>query len=344
MSTYELWTALSALTDRWVESGPVGVVREELSKDLDSDEALTGLRMLAFQAPQDIRRMPLAVYKAFPHMGFELSARDLRFMSSSAALDNAVCALTWAVRSVLPGYPTMPAPQLARDSYHTMDNFSPPWSREIMRAGVQYENVAQRIDTLLGIRGRGTVPGLQAAFQALPSWTAFDSCHNALSPDVRTELLAARRTITERTNAQNDSEEIDPGDPYTPLNRARQTTETVVASLSGDAKDYANAFGSVTEEIDRVIAGVLPQLVAFGPPETLTTAHDLEITATQPPTVAFKLHDNEFAQKGRLYWTNDSVILDALYVEAAHMAHDNVHDLRFQFEATVLTGTSAAWR
>jgi hypothetical protein len=344
MSTYELWTAVSALTDRWVESEPVRVVREELSKDLDSGEALTGLRTLAFQAPQDIRRMPLAVYKAFPHMGFDLSPRDLRFMSNSAALDNAVCALTWAVRSVLPGYPTMPAPQLARGSYHTMDNFSPPWSREIMGAGVQYENVAQRIDTLLGIRGNGTVSRLQAAFQALPSWTVFDTRHKVLIPDVRTELLAARRTITEQTNAQNSSEEIDPGDPYTPLNRARQTTETVVASLSGDAQDYANAFGSVTEEIDRVVAGILPQLVAFGPPETLTTARDLEIFVTQPPTVAFKLHDNEFAQKGQLYWTNDSVIVDALYVEAAHMAHDNVHDLRFQFEATVLTGTSAAWR
>jgi hypothetical protein len=344
MSTHELWTAVSKLTDRWVESEPVEGLRQELSKDLDSSAALEGLRIMALQAPQDIRRMPLALYKAFPHMALNLTTRDQRFMSNSAALDNAICALTWAVRSQLPGYPTMPAPQLARDSYHTMDNFSPPWSREIMRAGVQYENVARRIDTLLGIKGDGTVAKLQAACRALQPWTTFDTSHEALTPALRTELLAARRTITEQMHTENSSEEIDPGDPYTPLNRARQTTETVIASLSAAAQDYAKAFDNVTEEIDRVIACIIPQLVAFGPPETLTTAHDLEMIATQPPTVAFKLHGHEFALKGQIYWTNDTVIPDALYVEAARMAHDNVHGARFEFEALVLTGTHAAWQ
>jgi hypothetical protein len=344
MSTYELWTAVSKLTDRWVESAPVEGVREELSKDLDSSEALEGLRILALKSPQYIRQMPLGVYKAFPHMGFSLTSRDRRFMSNSAALDQSIHALTWAVRTLLPGYPTMRAPQLARGSYHTMNNFSPPWSQEIMRAGVQYENFARRIDTLLVIQGDGIVSKLQAAFEVVPSWTAFDTSHKALTPALRAELLAARRAITQQMNAENSSEEIDSGDPYTPLNRARQTTETVIASLSAEAQDYTKAFDNVNEEIDRVIAGVVPQLVAFGPPQTLTTADDLEMIGTKPPTVAFNLHGDEFALKGQIYWTNDTVIPDALYVEAARMAHDNVHGLRYEFEAVVLTGTGAAWQ
>lgn len=344
MGTYELWTAVSTLTDRWVESEPVEVIRDELSKDLDSSEALAGLRRLALQEPQDVRRMPLAVYKAFPHMGFDLTSRDRRFMSNSAALDKAIHALTWAVRSLLPGYPTMPAPQLARDSYHTMNNFFPPWSREIMRAGVQYQNIAQDIDRLLGISGAATVSSLQGAFQTTQSWTAFNTRHEALTPALRAELLAARRTITEQMSIENSNEEMNPGDPYTPLNRARLTTETVIASLSAEAQDYAKAFDNVSGEIDRVVAAIIPQLVAFGPPEALSTAHDLEITATQPPVVAFKLNGNEFAQQGQIYWTNDTVIRDALYVEAARMAHDHVHGGRFGFEAVVLTGTHAAWR
>jgi hypothetical protein len=117
-----------------------------------------------------------------------------------------------------------------------------------------------------------------------------------------------------------------------------------VAELSSNASAYATAFDEVSDEINFVIAGVISNLIAFGPAETLTGVSGLEVKATQPPTVSFLLLGDQLAQTGRIYWTNDSLITDAVCVEAVRYAEDNVHGARFALDATVLVGTATAWR
>jgi hypothetical protein len=317
--------------------------REELWKDLDSAQAIRPLRHLALREPHEIRTMPFHVYKAFPHLGFDLTARDRRFMTNSAALEYALFMLTWFVRSRLPGFPSMPAPQLAPNAYHTMNNFFPPWMREALSSGLQYQDLSSKIDAYLAVDSGRPSRELITAFAQLPSWESFASVHSTLTPSVRAELLSARQTVNARSNPADGPGGIEFDDPRIGLSRAREITQGAIAELSPPARGYALAFDAVSDEIDRVLSGVLSQLVAFGPPETLSGVTGLELTPTTPPTVTFQLPGGQAAQSGQIYWTDNTLIVDALYIENFRFGGDNVHGNRMAFDATVLTGTREAW-
>jgi hypothetical protein len=344
VSTAELWSAVADLVENWVRSPHVEGIREELWKDLDSNEAIRPLRVMALRDPQDIRSMPLAVYKAFPHMGIELTPRDLQFMAHSLAVEKAIVYLMWAVRSKLPGFPMIAAPQLAKGSRLTMDNFTPPWTREVMQSGFQYQDLAPRINAAVEVDSRAPLARLLAAFNTLPSWHAFKAAQDSLTSALRSELLAARRTITERAITENDATEIDSDDPWMRIKRARASADEVIAGLTPDAQAYSGAFDRINDEIDLAIANVITSLIAFGPPDTLAGVGGLNMLATQPLTVTFQLEGPALAHTGRVYWTDDSLVTDALYVNGFHYAGDQIHGGSFAFDATVLVGSNTAWR
>ena len=288
--------------------------------------------------------MPLAVYKAFPHMGIDLTPRDMQFMAHSAALEKAIVCLMWAVRSKLPGFPMIAAPQLAERSRLTMDNFTPPWTREAMRSGLHYRDLSPSINAAIEVDSGAPLSRLFAAFNTLPSWQAFEAAQDGLTPALRSDLLAARRMITERAINENDTTEIDSGDPWMRIKRARASADEVIAGLAPNALAYATAFDRVNDEIDLVIANVVTSSIAFGPPDTLGGVGGLNILATQPLKVTFQLEGADPAHTGRIYWTDDSLVTDALYIDGFHYAGDNVHGDRVAFDATVLVGSNTAWR
>jgi len=344
VSTPELWTAVDDLVDCWVGSPHVGGIRAELWKDLDSSEALRPLQVMALREPQNIRSMPLAVFKAFPHMGIELTPRDRQFMAHSEAVEKAIVYLMWAARSKLPGFPMIAAPQLAEGSRLTMDNFTPPWTRAALRFGFQYRDFSPTINAAIQVNSAEPLARLLAAFNTLPSWRAFKAAHECLTPAVRSELVAARRLVAERATDENDATEIDSGDPWMRIKRARASADEIIAELAPDAMTYAMAFDRVNDEIDLVIANVITSSIAFGPPDTLAGVVGLNMLAGQPLRVTFRLEGVDLAQTGRIYWTNDSLVTDALYIEGFRYADDQIHGSRFAFDATVLVGSNTAWR
>jgi hypothetical protein len=343
MSTTELWSAVTDLVECWVESPHVTGIRDELWKDLDSSEALRPLQVMALREPQNIRSMPLAVYKAFPHMGIELTPRDKQFMAHSAAVENAIVYLVWAARSRLPGFPMIPAPQLAERSWLTMNNSTPPWTREALRSGLQYQDLSLSIQRAIQINSAPALSRLLAGFRVLPSWREFKAAHGRLTPAMRSELLGARRLVTERAIEEDDTSEIDPGDPWMGIKRARASADAVISQLTPDALAYARAFDLVNDEIDLAIANVVTSSIAFGPPDNLAGVRELNMLATRPLKVTFQLEGAALAHTGRIYWTDDSLVTDALFVDGSHFAGDQVHGSRFAFDATVLVGSNAAW-
>ena len=142
----------------------------------------------------------------------------------------------------------------------------------------------------------------------------------------------------------NDTTEIDSGDPWMRIKRARASADEVIAGLAPNALPYATAFDRVNDEIDLVIANVVTSSIAFGPPDTLGGVGGLNILATQPLKVTFQLEGADPAHTGRIYWTDDSLVTDALYIDGFHYAGDNVHGDRVAFDATVLVGSNTAWR
>jgi hypothetical protein len=90
------------------------------------------------------------------------------------------------------------APQLAERSRLTMDNFTPPWTREAMRSGLQYRDLSPSINAAIEVDSGAALSRLLVAFNTLPSWHAFKAAQDGLTPALRSDLLAARRLITER--------------------------------------------------------------------------------------------------------------------------------------------------
>jgi hypothetical protein len=342
MSTPELWSGVGELVACWAGSPHVRGLREELWKDLDSNEALRPLQIMALREPQNIRSMPLAVFKAFPHMNVSLTPRDRQFMTHCAAVEKAIVYLVWAVRSRLPGFPMIAAPQLAEHSRLTMDNFTPPWTRDAMRSGLQYKDLSPNINASVGVDSTDQLSQLIAGFNTLPAWRTFAAAHHSLTPSLRSELLGARRRITER--AIGESSEIDSDDPWTKIKRARTSADEIIAELPLDAMSYAVAFDHVNDEIDLAIAKVIASSLAFGPADTISGVVGLSMLPGQPLKVTFQLKGTEMAHTGRLYWTNDSLITDALLVEGVHFTDDQIHGSRLGYDATVLVGSNTAWR
>lgn len=340
MSTPELWAGVSELVGCWAGSPHVKGLREELWKDLDSNEALGPLQVMALREPQNIRSMPLAVYKAFPHMNVSLTPRDRQFMTHCAAVEKAIVYVMWAVRSRLPGFPLIAAPQLAEHSRLTMHNFTPPWTRDAMRSGLQYNDLSPSINGSIGVESTDPLSQLIAGFNTLPSWSTFKAAHDSLTPPLRSELLGARRRITERAVGESDEGEIDSDDPWTKIKRARASADEIIAELSSDAV----AFDHVNDEIDLAIAKVIASSLAFGPADTISGVVGLNMLPGQPLKVTFQLQGTDVAHSGRLYWTDDSLITDALLVEHIHFADDQVHGSRLRYDASVLVGSDIAWR
>jgi hypothetical protein len=105
--------------------------------------------------------------------------------------ENAIVYLVWAARSRLPGFPMIPAPQLAERSWLTMNNSTPPWTREALRSGLQYQELSLSIQRAIQIDSAAALSRLLAGFRELPSWREFKAAHDRLTSAMRSELLGA---------------------------------------------------------------------------------------------------------------------------------------------------------
>ncbi len=224
MSTKEVWAAAASLADCWSESRKVIAVRQELSLDLDSQDATPCLRRLALQDPQSISKMPFHVHKAFPHMGLGISQRDREFAANSNAVEMAFFHLTWWIRSRLPGFPYIPAPQLAKESFHTMNNFTVPWAPQVLRAGIEYQDRPVNCDLHMEVHAGNRFTTLADAFRELPSWKAFSKAHDVLGEKTRDELVKAKLQLSGQATEASEEGGLEYGDPREGLNRARSIT------------------------------------------------------------------------------------------------------------------------
>jgi len=344
VSTHELWAATRALADCWSSSPIVVGVRKELKlivRDLDNPAALPGLLRITRMGSHEFYSRPIHLYKAFPHMEVNLTARERDFSHNSANIERSVSYLTWWIRSRLPGFPTIPAPQLAKDSYHSKFDPEMPWTRDGLSAGLQYSRRPAQCDYFMGVESGSRPDELAQAFMSLPSWLEFAAISQQLDDATRSELLAAKRTLADRAAAAGTESGNDFGDPRVQWGRARAMTSAVVADLSPFAAKFAAAFESVNAEINRALQCVLVQLIAFGPPRRLSGVTDLDVRATDPPTISFQVTSG--ANTGCLYWTDDSLIKDAVLIESFGFGGSQVHGNRANGSAVVLLGSSTAW-
>lgn len=195
------------------------------------------------------------------------------------------------LRSRLPGYPMILAPHLARGTHRTAPEVGRDlaWRREALQGGLQFDPNPRGISQLLSI---GELPYNRAihavlnALQETKEWTEFSTYSMDLTEGSRRELAEARK----RLHTLLSREAIDEYEPERMARREdyrRRQVATVVNDLSDSAREYARAFERVDELIDWVSLRVLGQFVAYGPPQFLTDAKEVE---RERGTIRFQSH------------------------------------------------------
>ena len=196
-------------------------------------------------------------------------------------------------------------------------------------------------DTFLGVEYGPAASQLRDAFAELPSWIEFEELADQLDDATRSELVSAKLELEKKAQAAEADTGSDFADPRIHWRRAREVTAEAVAELSPFAAKFATTFDSLNSSINLALPSVLAQLIAFGPPRHLTGVTGLKVRPTDPPTISFELESG--ASTSCLYWTDDSLIPDAVRIESVSFGGSQIHGNRSSASAVVLQGTSTAW-
>lgn len=344
VSTHSIWTSTIRIGEIWAESQAVTDFRRELGlivEDLDNPAAIPGLLNITRMSTSEFYSYPTKLYNAFPHLKVDLTARDQQFMRNSRNIDGAISYLTWWIRSRLPGFPVLPVPQLARNSFHAKHDPDMPWTSDGLAAGIQFRSAPESCDVFLGVETGPAAGELRDAFAELPSWIEFEELSNRLDAATRSELVSAKLDLEKKARAAESETGNDLGDQRIHWRRAREVTAGALAELSPFAAKFAATFDSVNSAINLALPGVLAQLIAFGPPRHLTGVTGLNVQPTKPPTISFELESG--AATSCLYWTDDNLIPDAVRIEVVSFGSSQIHGNRNSASAVVLEGTSSAW-
>lgn len=176
------------------------------------------------------------------------------------------------LRSRMPGYPNLPAPQLAAGTYLTTLQYTDrvTWSREERGFGYQFSDVPQAICLLLQTSGAqarslaGATRELVTELSKSPQWIALAEARGRLRPSEITELSAARKKIasqlTDEKVAAHSTRLFDI------FNFRVKVLEEVLDTLSPDCARYAYAFKRANDFLDLVASDAFGQLVAYGTP------------------------------------------------------------------------------
>jgi hypothetical protein len=270
--------------------------------------------------------------------------------------------LAW-LRSRLPGYPMIPAPQLAPGTPWTSPQYTNrvPWRSGDLAAGMQYAARPPHVAQMLGVEGQvaaaldDAAAAVAAAVDQHPVVRRFGEAMDALDATDRALLRTARVDL----RASLAAKLIDAHEPSAPLPRnefRERVTAARVASLDGRARELADAFAGVDEFLERATSDVFGQLVLFGRPAEARLAPELIVRAnasngssdpgwasvmvsgTRQPDRA-----SDFPAPGMLLRLEDPLVQDVVRVVGISFSMGEVGGGSIELNAEVLPGTTAGW-
>ncbi|ABS06061.1 hypothetical protein [Kineococcus radiotolerans] len=250
------------------------------------------------------------------------------------------------LRSRLPGYPQLPAPQLAQGTPLTTDEFTYrlPWTRQEFAAGFQFQNPPFEPLEILGatkneaVRAGDTTRRLALALLETAPWRQLRDAERALLPPHRAELRSTRQAITQATRpALIDAHEPDralPRDAY-----RQQVVVKAVGALSGPAREYADAFDAADRLIELVASDVFGQLAIYGT-IGLAGVSELDVRGGNHGKVEFTFQDTVHPDPGTVVWLDDPLFSDAVRVTGLNYSGDQIRGTRARVTGQVLGGTA----
>jgi hypothetical protein len=363
MSTTQLWRAIGEQAAAWRATPTISRFVRELPRNArQRTKGLPGLLqgMQAGAGFVDALPLRLATNLRLAAAVMDVDPKQLEadhgdWLAAVGQAEGAHRATVAWLRARLPGYPALPAPQLAPGSPLTTPEFSNRlvWTPGERGQGLQLAEPQPTIAEALGADDAQRRALDQAARQvaaallATPEWQALDAATAALGEADRAVLAASRKHLHERLAPAK----IDDYEPSLALERARYRTMVVdqeLLGLTGPAHDYAAAFGAADLLIEVAASDVFAQLLCYRTP-TLRP-RDLEAEQGSAHRLAFSVDEGSstFPEAGILVWLDDAVIDgavidDAVVLTGSAMRWDgsrSSHAVR----ATVLRGSGSAWR
>jgi hypothetical protein len=280
-----------------------------------------------------------------PELELELLRRsNARWFDTALRVEAAHRLTVGWIRSRLPRYPLIPAPQLAQNTPLTTSEYTERlvWGPREATSGLQFAEVPAALGTLLQAspelhpRLLAGVRDVHWALASTPTWSRLVVADATLTPAVRAELMASRLRIRDRlTGAAQDA--------YEPANalRREQLRASVVQEevdlLTGLAGEYAQSFSAVNTLIEFAAGTIFSQFACF--PVFTISAANLSVEPGPFTRVEFTSgNESIFTPCGSIAWLDDQLVQDAIFLEAQTSAF-GLHGEATKFRGVILDGT-----
>ena len=258
------------------------------------------------------------------------------------------------LRSRMPGYPNLPAPQLAPGAPLTAEesDYELVWTRGERAQGLQFQNPPPQIGHVLEAvpaEQRRLVGGTQsvaAALEQSEEWARLNAATAALTDSARVQLRQARETVAARLSKA----EIDAHSQnlLARFNHRVAVLKEVLSTLSGVAKEYASSFAVANGLINTAASDVFGELTAYGPPQSVSGAQDIDLRPGTLQLVSFTREAMDgttgfrLLEMGQIIWLSDAIVPDAVRLIGT-MFSMNLLSATERWTGVILPGTRNAW-
>ena len=266
----ELWAAIELLADAWRNVETVQRYTEVF--DIQQGLGRRLMETLSYAKNLEAQRLLLA-----PVLQQALPNEDGRFLQEPGADEfhqrgeQIAQAYLWTVewwRSRLPGYPSMPVPQLVRNSPLSADELSlrVPWREDLRRQRLQFSPAPPSVPDLLHAPAQPLDEAARAVGSAVdrcPQAQELQQAHAALTADDQAALTTARAKA--RAALYTDRLQTEVGNDLDSRVAYRHAVlADTVNRLSGGARRYSDAFHAADRLLEQA-AALFSQTVVNGP-------------------------------------------------------------------------------
>jgi hypothetical protein len=361
MSHVPLWEAIREQASAWAATPALVRFAAQLPRNAPQRQSgLPGLLQQVEAGVHCVSSWPLRLGSSIVGMAGWVQGLDpdslgrawTSWLDDARRVDSAHRDTVAWLRSRMPGYPSLPAPQLAPGTPLTTVEFTPrlTWIPGERERGLQFHSVpppraavAMQATEEQRRRLDETARALAVALENCKEWARLAAATEALDRGARSSLQNARTRLHQRLAA----EAVDAHEPRLAMPRAmyRQTVlSEEINALTGPAREYADAFDAADQLVETIASDVFGQLATYGEPTTFGRPRDLDIQPGDQRVVSFTYTDAAWPELGMIAWVDDPLIPDAVLITRGDVNSDAATGEALRLVGSVLAGTAAAWR
>ncbi len=357
MSTENLWSAVRIQAAAWAVTPVFVEFARQLPRNASQrSEGIPGLLQRVQAGVSVVGESPLRLatnlqlaLTVMPEEQRELQ-KHLQWFDTAQRVEGAHrLTIAW-LRSRLPGYPNLPAPQLTLGTPLTTNEFTYRliWAPGERGQGLQFREPPPEIALAIydDEQQKGSVVtssrAVAAALLRTSEWVRLARANDALDSEARQVLHKTRKRLRERLSPDR----IDAFEPKLALGRDRYRDIAVAEELellSGPAAEYVEAFDAADRLLETAASDVFGQLASY--PLSSLPCGDLEIQPGDPTVVVFTVDDvgPAMPELGMLSWLEDPLVPDAVQIVGSRFHWDGTGNATMNLTARLLRQTSIAW-